>query len=116
MALLQALMGGMGGMGSPGGMQGSDGGFSQFTLGQPGETENESIARAIGGFSPVNQNPNYGGTVSRFFNQNPLAGSTPYTGANPLKPGTAGNNAARSFSGSSSFIPTDFGSSMRQWT
>ncbi len=111
MALIQALLGG--GMG---GQQVSDGGFSQFAQGSPQETPNDAISRAVGGFSPVNQNPNYGNTVARFFNQNPLAGSSSFTGASPLQAGMAGNNASRSFKGSSSFMPTDFGSTMRQWT
>lgn len=117
MALLQFLMGGMGGMGQQSsGQDGLGDEYSQFTLGGAQSGGNEAIQRAIGGFSPVNQNPNYGSTVTRFFDQNPLAGSKPFTGANPLQPGNAGANATRSSSGHSSFLPNDFGTSMQRWT
>ncbi len=116
MALLQALMGQSGSMPGLGSQVGQVGDFHNFTLGGAQDGGNDAIARAVGGFSPVNQNPNYGNTVSRFFNQNPLAGSQAFTGANPLQSGAAGNNAARSFRGHSSFLPTDFSTAMQQWT
>lgn len=109
-ALLQALMG----MSGSTPTQGND--FQQFSMGGGQDNSNSSIMRALGGTSPVNLNPNYGSTVGRFFNQNPLAGAQPFTGTTPLQAGMAGNNAVRGGRGHSSFIPNDFSSSMQQWT
>lgn len=77
--------------------------------------DNNEMLGALQGVSPVNVNPNYGSTVRRFFDQNPLAGSQAFTGASPLQPGAAGNNATRAGTGHSSFMPTDFASSMQRW-
>lgn len=115
MALLQALMGGGSNSLGFGDQPNLVGDYRDFTLGGAQSGGNEAIARAVGGYSPVNQNPNYGNTVSRFFNQNPLAGSQAFTGANPLQSGSAGQNAMRSFKGHSSFLPNDFSSAMQQW-
>jgi hypothetical protein len=106
MALLSGNMGG-GGMGSQLPQQGQQG----MDVG----AGNSDILNALRGPSPVNSNPNYGSTVSRFFDQSPLAGAQPYQGSGPLQAGTAGNNAVRGGSGHSSFLPTDFNSSMQKW-
>lgn len=105
LALLMALLSG----GSMGGNQGFDTGMNSSLPG------NNDIMNALQGFSPVNANPNYGSTVSRFFDKSPLAGAQAFTGANPLQPGASGNNAARGGSGHPSFMPTDFNSSMQKW-
>lgn len=103
-ALLMALLSG-------GGSQ-QQGEFGASGAGGPG---NSDIMSALQGFSPVNLNPNYGQTVARFFNQNPLVGSPGFTGASPLQPGAAGNNAVRAQTGHDSFMPTDFNSAMQRW-
>lgn len=101
--MLMALMGGSGSQGN-----------SEFSSGFGGD-QNSDIMNALQGFSPVNFNPNYSSTVGRFFNQNPVAGTPAFTGASPLASGAAGNNAQRAQSGHSSFMPTDFNSSMQKW-
>lgn len=105
LALLMALMGGMG----SGASQGFDSGMNSSL------PNNNDILQALRGFSPVNTNPVYGSTVSRFFDRSPLAGAQAFTGANPLQAGASGNNAVRSNSGHSSFMPTDFNNNMQRW-
>lgn len=109
-AILQALLGFSNEQPS------QEGSFEKFSAGQGLGLENSALTRAVGGFSPVNVNPNYGSAVNRFFNQNPLAGPQAFTGSTPLQTGTAGNNAVRAGRAHSSFMPNDFGSSMQQWT
>jgi hypothetical protein len=110
LALLMALLSGGGSMGSSSSNSGVNTGA---TSSMPG---NSDILQALQGFSPVNVNPNYGSTVNRFFNRSPLAGGQAFTGANALQSGASGNNAFRGGTGHSSFLPTDFGSSMQKWT
>lgn len=99
---LMALLSGQGGQQQP--QQGT------------GLPDNSDIMNALRGPSPVNTNPVYGSTVNRFYGQNPIAGTQPFTGAGPLQAGPAGNNAMRGGMGHSSFMPTDFSSSMQKWT
>lgn len=111
-AILQAILG----VGSTVQQPFAEGGdFQQFSMGGGFNNDNNALMRAVGGFTPVNINPNYGGTVNRFFSQNPLAGPKAFTGASPLQSGSAGNNAVRGGSGHSSFMPNDFNSTMQQW-
>lgn len=63
-------------------------------------------------FSPINANQNYGSTIKRFFNNNPVAGPSQYTN-NPVQVGRAGQNASRGNSGWNSFLGNDPSSIMR---
>lgn len=105
LALLMALLG----MGGSGSQQGFDSGMNSSM------PDNSDIMQALRGISPVNTNPVYGSTVGRFFDKSPLAGAQAFTGANPLQSGASGNNAVRGGVGHSSFMPTDFSSSMQRW-
>lgn len=98
------------------------GGMGSGNMGQPTQNmggavtpDNNDIMNALRGPSPVNTNPNYGATINRFFNQSPIAGPQPYQGSGPLQAGPAGNNSVRGTGGHSSFMPTDFASSMQKW-
>lgn len=106
--LLMQIMQLLGGSGASGQQQPNAGASNQMP-------DNTAVLNALQGFSPVNVNPNYGSTVSRFFNKSPLAGAQAFTGAGPLQPGRAGNNAQRGGMGHSSFMPTDFANSMQKW-
>ena len=103
MAILMALLGG-----GAGGQPFDTGAGNQMS-------SNSEILNALQGHSPVNVNPNYASTVSRFFNRSPLSGSPAFTGASPMQSGAAGNNASRAQTGHSSFMPTDFSNAMQKW-